>query len=545
MRWIYAPLLTLACLIATDAAAQSPHPAVWFLPTLTAPDWQQLFADHAPWQNARRQVSTISVVHWWLRRSPVSDVTLITNYTRRHHLKFNMESEVIAKFQNQTCGGMEGYTYEGELLATVQILKAQNIHLDSITMDSPLWFGHYDTDPGACNVSVDDLISRVVLNLTDILSVYPGVEIVWIEPLGIMSESDWQQTMLAFKLGVEQQLGVRLATMQMDVDGSTPGWQSWIPPMHTWLHQQNMAMGIYYDGTALDTSDAGWVNDAVSHFETVEGVLGIHPDQAIFATWYPYPSLNLPETADTTMTWLIDRYELPYSELQVHYVGAGAAGTLTTDTGKAIAGATVNGYVPGTDLSQPLPVYTATGVVPPGATSALIGVRLNTECNCAGLNDVLLGTVSYQETQGGNAAAQYAIPNGYLQIGTLTFDSIVTGGVPVTRIIVPAATAFAPNGSVFPVTAGATYRFNVPAGTIGGVGWYGNVILVWLGANGEISRVGINPGPGTTRVGSVTTAADGTFALPYLPRDSLGGQPVTVYFDGGGTYRSVTWSPFR
>src|ERR1019366_3951053 len=161
-------------------------------------------------------------------------------------------------------------------------------------------------------------------------------------------------------------------------------------------------------------------------------------------------------------------------------------------------------------------------------------------------NDVLFGALGYQETQGGTSTAVYSFPvtdanwNGVI-IGTETI-----GGTQVSRVIALPGQPFATNSAAFPVTANAQYQFTVPSGTIGGAGWAGNVIIIFVDANGNGSRVTIVPDAGKVLTSTAVTAADGKFNLPKIPRNVDGPNPVTVEFDGnGGTYRSSVWTPLR
>ena len=123
-------------------------------------------------------------------------------------------------------------------------------------------------------------------------------------------------------------------------------------------------------------------------------------------------------------------------------------------------------------------------------------------------------------------------------------DGEWVGGTRVSRVISLPGQGLQLNGSVFSVTGGAQYQFNIPAATIGGSGWYGNVILIFVDAQGNGSRITVTPGPGKALMSSAVTAADGTFALSPLPRNVDSPLPVTIEFDGGGgAYRSSVWTP--
>ena len=86
----------------------------------------------------------------------------------------------------------------------------------------------------------------------------------------------------------------------------------------------------------------------------------------------------------------------------------------------------------------------------------------------------------------------------------------------------------------------------IPAATVGGKGWFGNVLIIFADQNQNgIIRLTVIPDAGQRTVGTAITAADGTFALPKLPRVGPGSVPVSVYFDGGGIYRAITWTPLQ
>src|SRR5581483_9346317 len=98
----------------------------------------------------------------------------------------------------------------------------------------------------------------------------------------------------------------------------------------TFVHHQNMGLGIFYDGIGNARNDAEWMTAAQQHFEYIEGTLGIVPDEAIFASWNAYPVYNMPETSPTAQTYLINNYFRRRTLIGAHFVGRGVAGRLTT-----------------------------------------------------------------------------------------------------------------------------------------------------------------------------------------------------------------------
>jgi hypothetical protein len=550
MRRLLAPLLALSLLIGAGAAIPRDKtefwPEIWFKPQSPL-DWLNMWTDDAPWQLAANRVNVLGVIHWWLLGATDEQILAMFDFAQRHHMKVEMETEVITRYANQPCGLIEGYTPPGAIASEMAILKRLNLHLDILTMDEPVWDGHYFPDPQNCYLSIPDLVDRIKSNIAPVLAQYPDIQIVEIEPIpGVTNFPDWKTTETWFRTALTEATGKPIRDIQLDVDWQSPGWAQPMREMREFTHQQSMGLGMYFNGFAYARSDAEWINYAIQHMETVEGAMGIIPEQVIFATWGVYPAYNMPETSPTTQTWLIDRYFRKRTMLQVEFVGQGVQGRLTEVDGRPVANATVNAYVPGVDFSLPLPATVVQDTVPATAAFGLIAIRLNAECLCQGVNDVLIGPIQYQETQGGSASSSYQYPTA----PSLFNGSIVGGewvaGSTVTRVITTPTQSFYPNSNLFPVTPSANFTFTVPASTIGGEGWYGHVLLLWFDQNiNEVGNIEIVPNAGKRLMSTTTTAADGTFALSKLPRIGPGSAPVTVEFAGDDTYRAIVWSPLQ
>jgi hypothetical protein len=548
MYWLLAPFLAMSLLIAMPTAAQIPTPETWFNPHGPG-DFLNMWTKDAPWRESAKKTNVLVLVHWWVANDATeAQLIQIRDFAREHHMQIDLSTEAVAKLPNPTCGNEEGYTFPGENGAAARILLRLGFKVDWVDMDGPINSGSYDTGPQSCQLSIPDLISRVVMTLQDVLALYPDAKIMDVEPIPALTQvPTWRRDVNTFHQGLAQQLGVPVLAMQTDVTWQNPAWQEAMLDLHTYLHEQNQKLSVIYDGSALAQSDADWINSAISNFESVEGELHIIPDEVLFTTWNPNPADNMPETSPTALTWLINRYPRPLSELQVQFVGQGVQGKLTTANGKPIANATINGFKPGVDFSQPLPVQVVQGVVPATAVSAIIGVRVNTECGCNGLNDVLFGAITYQETKGGSSQMAFTFPTTPETINGAILGGEIVGGTRVNRIIAFPGQSLILNSNVFTVTPNARYQFATPAATIGGAGWFGNIDLIWLDSNNlEVNRTVVTPVPGKALISTTVTAADGTFALPHMPRSVDGPNPVTVEFDGGGgAYRSTVWTPLR
>jgi hypothetical protein len=67
-------------------------------------------------------------------------------------------------------------------------------------------------------------------------------------------------------------------------------------------------IGIIYNGNPQDQSDASWVQAARNHIISAERDYGLAPDQAIIQSWHKYPTRNMPDTANDTLTGLVNFY---------------------------------------------------------------------------------------------------------------------------------------------------------------------------------------------------------------------------------------------
>jgi hypothetical protein len=556
MRWLLAPLLALSWFINIEVVAQNPEvakqnlaPEIWFDP-INKTDWLGLFQKSAPWPAGMNKVGVLVLEPGWVFSASDADLEMVINFVKQHHIKLDMDIQAVQKFQGAACGGGEGYSSLGDMANEAQILQRHGAKLDWIHIDEAVWFGHYSKPPSGCQLSIPDLITRTAVIVNSVLAVFPDVQVVEIEPIpAVTYNADWRETLTKFRLGLEQQIGKPIRDMQLDLNWVDPGWQNALTNMNAYLQERNIALGIFYNGSGYDVGDAGWISHAVRNFETVEGTMGIIPAQVIFATWNANPIYDLPETAPTAQTWLINRYTLPRTLIEAHFMGTGATGRLTTALGEPIPNATIQANVLGVSFAQPLPSAVMHGAVPANAVTALMGLRLNVGCACSGVSDVLVGTLQYQEAVGdvSKPPVPFMYPNATaVGGGGATIGGETVGGIRVTRLIVQPDQTFFANSPAFAVTANARYRFIVPAATVAGEGWYGSVVLIWLDVNVNIiSIVSVMPDPGHVTISLATTAADGTFTIPKLPRVGAGTSPVTLHFDGAGVQRDATWTPLH
>jgi hypothetical protein len=80
-------------------------------------------------------------------------------------------------------------------------------------------------------------------------------------------------------------------------------------------------IGIIYDGTPLDTTDASWMEDARRHLVRLTEALQLRPNQVIFQSWMKNPTHAMPDWDPAALTNIIKFYVQRYlrmDERRVH-----------------------------------------------------------------------------------------------------------------------------------------------------------------------------------------------------------------------------------
>jgi hypothetical protein len=510
-------------------------------------DWGQLFERDAPWTNAAANTRVFILEPTFIRNASDAVLSKVAADLLRRHIGIDVDIQSIAKIDDRHCGGIEGYAYPPEIRVTAEKLKRLNIPVAYIHIDEPIWFGSYSHDSRSCHLSILNLVERVAENITEFLKIYPDVSIVQVEPIpGLTSHQDWEADVTLFKHSLEATLGKAPTTLQLDINWNDPAWPEALRHVRAFTLATQLKLGLIYNGTGMDYSDTDWIANAVQNFDRVEDDLLIIPDQAIFASWDPFPTHLLPESDPLAQTYLIDRYLLPRTRIIVSQNAKGLYGRLLDGEGKGISGAQIEANWQGVDPSRPLPLRTVRGTVPFAARAAIIGIRLNVECNCVGPNDVMFGDILYHETQKGSASRSVSLVSKFLN--TRAQDSLVRvaafGKQAVAEIITRPDQNFLFNFERFAVTPGAEFLVTVPVGTRGGDGMFGNVTIIWLDENSDkghgIGRTFVTDREDYYILESLVTGRDGRFSIarPLIINGAT--RRLRLFFRGTLNYRSAS-----
>jgi hypothetical protein len=213
------------------------------------------------------------------------------------------------------------------------------------------------------------------------------------------------------------------------------------------------------------------------------------------------------------------------------------SGTLTNIDGKPIAGASiVLNSSANNDVGTPYD-YTVTSTVPQNATSADVGIRINTECNCASNSaaDLYLYNFSYTENGGNNRVSNPNFAGGIQPYsswgsGTLKLLPSDQGAGQMLHVAANHQQNVGLNSAVFPVTPGAKFTYTVHSRVVPGSFWSGFFGLFFLTLKGpESMRITIPFKNPKTQLGDVKTDANGKYEFHWQNVPSSGYRLQAVY----------------
>ena len=519
---------------------------IWFMPRSPIParkeplDWNEIFKPNAPWQAVSAHTDVFPFNTEYLSSVSDADLAPVIADINRRKLAIAVGMQAIAK--QPACGqGLEGYGATSEVAKIAAKLKGAGATLRYIQMDNPLWNGHYPVGPTACNSSFDNLAKQIATNVAEYTAEFPDVELGESEPLTVLlsQEPTWQQDYRAWKAAVEKATGRPLRFLQSDTNWPNPAWPERLVSAAQFIRSLGMKFGVIYNGDPRDNSDAAWVTDAARHIERIESDLGLIPDQAIFTTWDSYPKRVLPETSPTALAYLPMEYLRKRTHFTVEAPKGQTAGALLDDEGRPVVSAKVTGYQIGVPANKSLPTLTVQGTVPANARSLILAVRINSECYCAGTNDLLLSSLSYKEGAGGSGSAVIDFTTGVRGLtgkdGTATAVNI-HGGRAIHLVIKPSNSVLL-NGPATTVTPGAPFTLSLVGAVTGDHAMFGYMGIIWFDQQHKgLSREHLDVETVTTEVGSAVTGADGRFMIVA----SVDGSPAKVdrlEYAGDGIYR--------
>jgi hypothetical protein len=453
-------------------------------------DWDALFRPTPEWAAVASRINIFGIGVAYVLKATDQELVAIAAELQRRQIGLSVALQSIARTASDTCGNPEGYGVESEHARAAAKLHRLGITPRYLALDEPIWFGHFSTDPLSCRFTLEELARRVSANVEKYVALLPDVTLGDIEPIPVLIlQPDWQTSTSAFYHALKASTGEDVTFLHTDVAWRVPGWAEALKAVKTFSRDSNLKFGVIYNGDEQDSTGRTWVSDAIRHFEKLESQPTLIPDNAVFASWNNYPTRALPETSDETLSHVVASYSRPGTFFRLTKTPDGIAGQLLRDVDHPVAAAQVVLSRMGLDLTKPMPPQIAAGQVPAGARSAIIGIRVNMECFCRGNNDISVGDIKYSEAATGLTANYSLADVAERQTGRPSNGIRPTlqavGDRRAAHITVPADQHFGSNSPQFPVTPGASFRFEVPIGSESATGLYGSIILIWLNQDGK------------------------------------------------------------
>ncbi len=542
-------MLTFICLRPFAAIAQE----IWFGPRLPrAPwihvqgivEWPDMFASRSGWETSSTRVAVLKLEPGYIADASDEELTTLSSRLTKLGIAVGIEIQPVAARKSDHCGVTEGYDDPVAVARIVAKLTRLQIRPKYIALDEPVWFGHYADGPQECHFSITDVAHRAAEIAQLYLTAFPQVILGDIEPVGsLVQKVDWQASYRTFEEEFNKALGRKLQFMQLDVDFRNPGWPRQIKAIFAFGRSLGMRMGIIYNGDGEDANDRAWIAHAEQSIALTESLYSIIPDQAIFQSWNKFPTHALPETSPSAHTWLIARYILPRTHFAFHRQGNDVEGRLLATDGHGIANARISIATMGTPIGELPQARTATGVVPDRARFALLGLRVNIECFCNGLNDLMIGKFTYTEHGAGSKSASFntaseAARSQASRPDGLPVEVVKIGGDLLAHIKIKPNQRLLLNSQIFPVTPLSQFTFSAQIGSVTGNGMFGTATVIWFDADKhDFLRTNVRLERDVHHVEFLRTDATGRFRI--VRKGGSGSVPAALqlHFPGNEEFR--------
>ncbi len=486
-----------------STAEAAPSQEVWFAPypygMVGAPwqasfgsvDFKNLFTPRASWATASSRTGVFQFYQNWLLNVSAADLRTEVRDLARRGMRIAVESSALTP--DATCGlGVEGFQPDpaANTLKALKNVKDATGAVALVVLAEPVSFGTAYDGPNACRWTPIEVASRVATYVAAVRAVYPSVK------FG-STEADWTPvaSVAAFADAFAAATGGPLAFIHWDADWQRrTDWPQRARSMETEAENRGIPFGMIYFGNPDDTLDVAWLQHAAEHMAVYETLGQGSPSHAVFQSWHKFPQRTMPDASTSSFANLIVRYFNPRTALTLGLSGSTATGVLKKQNQflgyRAFSSQTVNVSIKPLDGPGRYYEYTIIGTVPPDATGAALGVRMNIECGCNGVGEFSLYEARYQESNGANKVPNPVFSDGLNSWGTFGDIAITTapsdrGAGTMLRASVGPSQAGGLNSTVFAVSPGKTYQVtfsaNVAPSSIGS----GYFAVMFAVASGE------------------------------------------------------------
>lgn len=513
-------------------------------------DYMQLFTNESAWATVRNSVNVFGVSIGWMGGNAqvpqfINDSTLSLIFSKLNQWGIKLATEA-GPLQTDTPTRGCGVNVEGFGAQSVKYLKRINSLGGVVTyipLDEPYYYGTIYSGNGACGLTPLQAGTEVMQYASAARQIFPSVEIGDEEPLhgGLNSVSQLEGWIETYK----NVSGHYFSFFHLDVSwASFPNWPDLASQLQSYCEQRGIRFGVLFNGIPA-TTDRSWLGSTENRVVQYVVVTGRVPDNVVFMSWVPWPRYVLPETSSDSFTHLIDLFLRQRTSLNLNSSSIPTGETLSfggslieSRSGQSIANGAIDLRVTALSGDGLFSNYEINGTFPQGTNSAILGVRVNTECGCDGVSAFNLYNVSLME----NKSTKNLVPNYDFGLGLKFWyaggnaTSMLTASDSragyMLSVLANRSTAATLNSAPINVAAGANFSAVFGAKVAPITSGSGYFFIIFLGANGkETSRETLPIEPATLTLAQIRTNSDGEFSLTWRP-PTHAGYLISFYYEG-------------
>ena len=458
-----------------------------------AADYLDLFQDGSQWDHAAENLKVFKIDWAFVDRAPID--VLRKSFTALQQRGISLAWEMGAIPPGKDCGsGTEGYA--GDTEKRLSRIKEAGGRLDYVAMDEPFWFGHFAKTKNTCGLTLSDLASGVAKQLAAVYAAFPDVKVGDIEPVIAGSADNFASELFDWFDEFAKANGRPLSFFHADVNWQGDGEEE-LSAIEAHLRAKKIRFGVIINGDPKAPSDAAWTNAAMSHLQKVMDIDRLNPDDIVFQSWDDRPTRVLPETQPGTLMNLVREGSKPPARLTLDIGQNAIEGQVTAPTGAAIDEAAVGVQAADLKGGEGFRKIALTGVVPDGASRAVFGLRLGSECNCSGPIDLQVDKLTFSQSATESVVRYLRNPANILAI---------SGAAPHASV----------NSAPFSVEPGKSYSADAMVRVQELTGYAGYLSVIFLSPNGgEVRRDKFTLKASYREIAQVRLDRGGKFVVPY------------------------------
>jgi len=285
----------------------------------TREGWDRLFLrPDVQWPRSLDHVSVIGLSN----DIPDDILKKAIDVLNRRHIKLALEVLAQSWVGQPVCGhNVDGYTDPPGNAQIARRIKAAGGTIDYITMDGPLYSGHYQDGPTVCHSSIDNVAERAAAIIDEYRAVFPQIEVGDIEPFPDMTKQPgWRQDYRRWLDAFRQATGIPISFLVMDINWPEDGgrWTSAVTDAVGFAQTVQLPIAIIYNASLVKgpKSDEAWLESASQNFTQIERGLKFKPAKVLFESWDKFPKRSITDDSGPGEDTLVSQY------VRFHGIGA-------------------------------------------------------------------------------------------------------------------------------------------------------------------------------------------------------------------------------